>query len=350
MQTRSVWLRRTAGLPPLAEPLRHRRNEHRTSFLLLQYIATRQECHEIAQRFHHAQEVAQVLKSVTDRFPVAGPESRCEGGTLLFAAVHPIFLVTLKSLADQVLLVKGQDREWNRETAVGIVFVPRIAVRAFALTSLRESLEPASGLQNSACPRPLSQRPYGNADLVGWERLEPLREPWRLCVLDALRLLQAILPVLIGLKIRFHAPLRECLTCGLVIAQDPGRHPFEQHPIEGRRQPGMRLREQFERGAQINDRNVGGLNRQEHPVRIFVFLLAPARDVGAGAEEDVSMGNRIDRLAVEGGGGPLHRLEHESNRIALRPLPVFRLPNSSQQQVARQSDCPRIRVKRQERL
>src|SRR5450759_5410124 len=188
MQMRSVWRRHTTGSPPLVEPLRHRRNEHRTSFLLLQYIATRQECHEIAQRFHHAQEVAQVFKSVTDRFPVAGAESRCEGGTLLFAAVHPIFLVTLKGLTDQILLVEGQDREWNRETAVGIVFVPRIAVRAFALTSLRESLEPASGLQNSACPRPLSQRLYGSADLVGRKRLEPLREPRPLCILDALRL------------------------------------------------------------------------------------------------------------------------------------------------------------------
>src|ERR1039458_7286048 len=284
---RSVWLRRTAGLPPLAGPLRHRRNERRTSFLLLQYIAARQECQEIAQSFHHAQEVAQILKSGDDRLPVAGTESRCEGGTLLFAAVHPILFVTLKSLADQILLVKCQDREWNREAAVGIVFVPRIAVRAFALTSLRESLEATSSLQNSTCPRPFSQRLYGSADLVGRERLEPLRQPRPFGRRESLRLLQPLLAVLLGFKIRFHAPFGERLASGLVITQGPGRQPFEQRPIEGCRQPWMRLREQFERGAQINDRNVSGLNRQEHPLRIFVFLLAPAREMGAGAEEDV---------------------------------------------------------------
>jgi hypothetical protein len=46
------------------------------------------------------------------------------------------------------------------------------------------------------------------------------------------------------------------------------------------------------------------------------------------------MGNRIDRLSIEGGGGALHSLEHERDRIGLRPFPVLGLPNSSQQQVA----------------
>ena len=163
--------------------------------------------------------------------------------------------------------------------------------------------------------------------------LNRLRQPWPFRVRDGLRLLQTLLAALLGLKIRFHAPLVERLASGLVIAQDPGRHAFEQHPIEGCRQPGMGLPEQFESGAQIDDRNVGGLNRQEHAIRIFVFLLVPARDIGAGPEEDVRMGNRIDGLAIEGGGGALHRLKHERDRIALRPLPVVGLPNSSQQQV-----------------
>src|ERR1035441_7627639 len=43
-------------------------------------------------------------------------------------------------------------------------------------------------------------------------------------------------------------------------------------------------------------RNVSGLNRQEHPVRIFAFLLAPARNVGAGPEEDVRIDRKSTRL------------------------------------------------------
>src|SRR5207253_5633051 len=126
-------------------PLRHRRNERRSSFLLLQQVAARQKCQELPQCFHHAQELAQIFKSVDDRLAVVGTEGRREGRTLLFTSIHTISFVTLKCLTDQVLLVKGQDREWNGETAVRIVFVPHIAVRAFAFPGFRESLETASG-------------------------------------------------------------------------------------------------------------------------------------------------------------------------------------------------------------
>jgi hypothetical protein len=68
---------------------------------------------------------------------------------------------------------------------------------------------------------------------------------------------------------------------------------------------------------------------------ILVFLLVPARGVGAGPEEDVGVGNRIDRLAVEAGGGVLHCLEHERHRIALRPIPILGPSYSSQQQITR---------------
>src|SRR6266536_2234971 len=75
------------------------------------------------------------------------------------------FFGTLERLTDQVLLVKCQDFEWNRETAVGIVFVPHIAVRTFAFARFRQSLEPPSGLQNPACPRPRFQGLNGRLDL-----------------------------------------------------------------------------------------------------------------------------------------------------------------------------------------
>ena len=197
--------------------------------------------------------MAQILKSTDNRFAVVGIESYCECGTLLFSAVHRIFFVTLKSLADQVLFVKCQDREWNRETAVGIVFVPHIAVRALALTRHREALETASGIEDSARPRPISQRLYGSPDPIGRQRFETLRQPWPLCVRDVLRSLQTLLAVLPGLCMRFHAPLVESLASGFVVAEDPGRHAFEQHPIEGCRQAGMRPPEQFKRGAQVDD-------------------------------------------------------------------------------------------------
>jgi hypothetical protein len=47
------------------------------------------------------------------------------------------------------------------------------------------------------------------------------------------------------------------------------------------------------------------------------------------------MGNRIDRLSIEGGGSALDCSEHERDRIALRPLPILGLSNSRQQHVAR---------------
>jgi len=46
--------------------------------------------------------VAKVFKSVDDRFAVRWTERYCEGWTLLFTAVHPIFFVALERLADQV--------------------------------------------------------------------------------------------------------------------------------------------------------------------------------------------------------------------------------------------------------
>src|SRR5207244_11318198 len=141
------WRRRTAGWRLSVEPLQHRRNERRSSFLLLQQIAARQKCQEIPQCFHHAQELAQILKSVDDRLAVVGTEGRREGGTLLFATIHTIFFVALKCLTDQVLLVKCQDREWNGETAVRIVFVPHIAVREFTFPGFGESLTTAGGLR-----------------------------------------------------------------------------------------------------------------------------------------------------------------------------------------------------------
>ena len=142
-------------------------------------------------------------------------------------------------------------------------------------------VEPASGIEDSARPRPISQRLYGSSDPMGRERLETLRQPWPFCVRDALRLLQTLLAVLLGLFIRFHAPLVESLASGFVVAEDPGRHAFEQHPIEGCRQPGMRLREEFKSGAKVDDGNVSGLNRQKNPTRISYSFSCQLRCTGS---------------------------------------------------------------------
>ncbi len=78
----------------------------------------------------------------------------------------------------------------------------------------------------------------------------------------------------------------------------------------------MGFPEEFESGAQVNDGNVGGLNRQKHPVRSLAFPLVPTRNIRARAEEDVGMGHAIDSLPIETGGSALHRAKHERDWVA----------------------------------
>src|SRR5579863_2485526 len=112
-RTQFFWRHHKAESPLSIEAPPLRRNEHRTSFLSLQHITSRQQSQEFAERLQQPQKVAELVESGGDCIGVGRIERDRKSRTLLLAAVHPILLVTLECLAHQVLFVKSEYREWH---------------------------------------------------------------------------------------------------------------------------------------------------------------------------------------------------------------------------------------------